>query len=102
MVIHEYGSRDNPTMILLAPMMVSCMDLYSMMKPFFKGEYHIVAPDQGGHGQAGNYINADEEYRSLRSFLTAAGCTDITLVYGGRAAGVCGRACSIYQEVVIE
>ena len=29
MVIHEYGSRDNPTMILLAPMMVSCADLHA-------------------------------------------------------------------------
>ena len=52
MYINEYGSRDDPTVILLAPMMVSGSDLYNLMKPCFRRNYHIVAPDQGGHGQA--------------------------------------------------
>lgn len=82
MVINEYGSRDNPTIVLLAPMMVSGTDLYDLMKPYFKGSYHVVAPDQGGHGKAGAYISADEEYRTLRSFLLENNCTEITLVYG--------------------
>ena len=33
MYINEYGSRDDPTVILLAPMMVSGSDLYNLMKP---------------------------------------------------------------------
>lgn len=37
MFINECGNRNNPTVILLAP-------------------------DQGGHGKAGAYISADEEY----------------------------------------
>ena len=32
MMIHEYGSRDNPTLILLAPMMVSGLELYAELK----------------------------------------------------------------------
>ena len=32
-------------------MMVSGSDLYNLMKPNFKGGCHIIAPDQGGHGQ---------------------------------------------------
>ena len=55
MLIHEYGSRDDPTIILLAPMMVSGNELYQWMKPFLKGSYHVIAPDQGGHGGAGAY-----------------------------------------------
>ena len=82
MFINEYGSRDDPTIILLAPMMVSGSDLYTLMKPYFKGEYHIIAPDQGGHGKAGNYQSADEEYKYLKSFLMEIHCTDIELVYG--------------------
>lgn len=82
MYINEYGSRDDPTVILLAPMMVSGSDLYNLMKPCFRRNYHIVAPDQGGHGQAGGYRSADEEYQTLRSFLLEIGCTEIALVYG--------------------
>ena len=82
MFINEYGGRDEPTIILLAPMMVSGTDLYSLMKPHLRGSYHIIAPDQGGHGRAGEYRSADEEYRALKEFLIEIGCTRIALVYG--------------------
>ena len=82
MFIHEFGSRTEPTVILLAPMMVSGEDLYRMMSPYFKGSYHILAPDQGGHGQAGGYTGADEEYRVLKAFLLENGCREIALLYG--------------------
>ncbi len=82
MYIREYGSRNDPTVILLAPMMISGSDLYRLMSPHFLGQYHFIAPDQGGHGQAGPYISADMEYRELKGFLHETGCTEITLVYG--------------------
>lgn len=82
MFIHEYGSRELPTIVLLAPMMVSGTDLYGLMAPHFKGAYHFIAPDQGGHGRAGAYRSADDEYGELRAFLLEAGCMDIALVYG--------------------
>ena len=56
MFINEYGSREDPTIILLAPMMVTGSDLYQLMKPHLEGSYHIIAPDQGGHGKAGNIV----------------------------------------------
>ena len=82
MFIHEFGNRDDPTVILLAPMMVSGTDLYALMSPHFNGTYHFIAPDQGGHGKAGAYTSADEEYRELKGFLLETGCTRIELVYG--------------------
>ncbi len=82
MFINEYGSRDNPTVILLAPMMISGSDLYGQMSQYFQGSYHTLAPDQGGHGKAGAYISADEEYRTLKNSLLEIGCTTIELVYG--------------------
>ena len=82
MFINEYGNRNDPTVILLAPMMISGSDLYDLMSPFFQGSYHIIAPDQGGHGKAGAYISADEEYQTLKSFLLETECTTIELVYG--------------------
>lgn len=82
MYINEYGSRDDPTIVLLAPMMVSGSELYTLMKPYFKGAYHIISPDQGGHGKAGAYRSADEEYRELKGFLLEINCTNIALAYG--------------------
>lgn len=82
MFINEYGNPNDPKLILLAPMMISGSDLYSLMSPYLKGEYFIIAPDQGGHGKAGEYISADDEYRQLRAYLQKNGYTDIKLVYG--------------------
>ena len=52
------------------------------MKPFLKGSYHVIAPDQGGHGGAGAYHSAEEEYHQLKAFLLDIGCREIALVYG--------------------
>lgn len=82
MYINEYGSRDDPIIILLAPMMISGTDLHEQMGPFFQRSYHIIAPDQGGHGKAGAYISADEEYKTLKRFLLETSCTSVELVYG--------------------
>ena len=49
MFLNQYGSRNDPAIILLAPVMVSGSDLYNLMKPYFKGNHHIIAPDQGRH-----------------------------------------------------
>ena len=69
MVVNEYGSPTDPAVILLAPMMVSGSDLYELMSPHFSGTYYFIAPDQGGHGKAGSYKNADDEYRQLKAWL---------------------------------
>lgn len=82
MLINEYGNRGDPLVLLLAPMMVSGSDLYQLMSPYFKGHYHVIAPDQGGHGKAGAYVSADEEYQTLKKYLLDEGLTDIELVYG--------------------
>ena len=36
MFIDKFGGREYPTVILLAPMKVSGMDLYSLMRPHFR------------------------------------------------------------------
>lgn len=82
MFINEYGDSRNPKVILLAPMMVSGQNIYELMKPFFKDEYCFIAPDQGGHGQAGAYTTADQEYAELKGYLREKGYTEIALLYG--------------------
>jgi len=82
MYINEYGKKEDPVVILLAPMMVSGSDLYELMSPCFTKAYRIIAPDQGGHGKADAYVSADEEYKSLKAYLTEKGIKEIKLVYG--------------------
>ena len=42
MFINEYGSREDPTIILLAPMMVSGVDLYHRMKAFLRRRQNVL------------------------------------------------------------
>ena len=42
MFINEYGDKNNPLVLLLAPMMVSGEDLYQLMHPFFKHDSSII------------------------------------------------------------
>ncbi len=90
MFIHEYGSKKDPLILLLAPMMVSGEDLYRQMHPYFTDNYHFIAPDQGGHGKAGPYISAEEEYKTLKRFLLDAEYREIELVYGASLGAAIG------------
>ena len=67
MFINEYGDKKDPIVLLLAPMMVSGEDLYQLMHPYFKHNYHFMAPDQGGHGKAGAYNSSAGPGRSRES-----------------------------------
>ncbi len=74
MFINEYGDNNNPLVLLLAPMMVSGEDLYQLMHPFFKHEYHYIAPDQGGHEKGVKmkiYEFGKEHTRSFAMFQCA-------------------------------
>ena len=80
MSINEYGNKNDPLVLLVAPMMVSGEDLYQLMHPYFKYNYHYIAPDQGGHRKAGAYVSAKKEYKTLKSLLLDEGYREIELV----------------------
>lgn len=101
MFINEYGNRNDPVVVLLAPMMVSGEELYRLMSPYFHGEYHFIAPAQGGHGKAGAYISADEEYRTLKKFLLDSGCTEIELAYGASLGVAVGYRLFMDQDLTV-
>ena len=82
MYIHEYGNPDLPTIILLHPMEVTGENLYNVMSPYLKRQYHIISPDQGGHGQSGPYTDCKTEAAELEKWLLEKGYTEITLLYG--------------------
>ena len=45
MFIHEYGNKEDPLVLLLAPMMLSGENLYQLMHLYFTDNYHFIAPD---------------------------------------------------------
>ncbi len=77
MFINEYGSKNDPILLLLAPMMVSGEDLYQLMHPNFKANYHFIAPDQGGHGKDGADFKRQFTADSYRQFFLDAGYPDV-------------------------
>ncbi len=98
MFINAYGNRNDPLVVLLAPMMVSGEDVYQLTGPYFKHSYHFIAPDQGGHGKAGAYISADEEYKTLKSFLLDAGYTELVIRPSFRHCGYMAAHMKEYTE----
>ena len=67
MYIHEYGSPDLPTVILLHPMEVTGEDLYNIMSPHLKGQYHIISPDQGDTVIQRPFIHASKKHSPLNN-----------------------------------
>ena len=77
MLINEYGDKNDPLVLLLAPMMVSGEDLYQLMHPYFKQNYHYIPPDQGGHGKPGADFKRQFTVESYRRFFLDAGYPDV-------------------------
>ena len=61
MFINEYGDKNNPLVLLLAPMMVSGEDLYQLMHPMAAiSELNRVCKD-GGTLIIPTYMNKDDQ-----------------------------------------
>ena len=82
MYINVFGELQDPVIVLIHPTMLTGEQLYQLFSPYFTGKYCFIAPDQGGHGKAGNYISADDEYAGLKQFLIENNVTKVKLVYG--------------------
>ena len=83
MIMHTYGREGAPVILMLQPMGISAEMLYKILGSKFKGDYHILIPDMGGHGdEIGEFISADIEAEHALLYLKAAGISEIALLYG--------------------
>ncbi len=82
MYIHEYGDSTAPVIAALHPMGIAGEDLFRTLRPYLKGNYCLVVPDQGGHGRSGPYISLQDETDTLKNYLLYRGYTEIRLLYG--------------------
>ncbi len=96
MYINEYGDPNDPVIVALHPMSITGEDLYEALKPNLKGDYLIIAPDQGGHGRSGHYVSFEDEMNTLKAYLLENGHTDIRLLYAA-SMGVTA-ACGLLKD----
>ncbi len=87
MYVNEYGDSSRPKIILLHPMEITGEELYGLFLPHLRGEYCVIAPDQGGHGRSGRYVSLEDEADTLRNYLLGKGYKDIKLLYGASMGG---------------
>ncbi len=88
MYINTYGNKKDPVILLLAPILVCGENIYQLMKPYFASPYYVIAPDHGGHGNAGCYVGLGDESKELRNFLIDKEIKNIDLVYGAGLGSV--------------
>ena len=83
MHIHTYGSPSAPVMILLHPPGLSGQQFYQLVQPHLKGDYRIISPDLGGHGDdPGDYISPANDGKTLLRYLKEKGIRKIRLLFG--------------------
>ncbi len=82
MFVRQFGSEDAPVILALHPMDITGKNLYQTLAPYLKGDYCIIAPDQGGHGQSGHYVSFQDEVSTLKAGLAEKGYDHFCLLYG--------------------
>lgn len=76
-------------------MLLSGAQLYGLLGFHFAQGYHVISPDQGGHGESGEYVSSENEYRALKLWLVQNGCTKIEFLYGASmGAATAYKLCS--------
>lgn len=83
MLIHEYGDKNKPVLLLLPPMYVNGTDLFSWFYPEFGDAYYYIYPDVSGTGEdKGEFEDSDKEASYLIAYLKKEGLTHLHLLYG--------------------
>ncbi len=82
MFVQEFGPDDAPVMLALHPMGITGENLYEALAPHLTGSFHVIAPDQGGHGKSGHYVSLGDEVSTLKDYLKGNGYQHFALLYG--------------------
>lgn len=89
MNIHEYGSRENPTILLLHGFQCP----WQMWEPYgehFRDRYHVLVPVLPGHDprQPEEFISFGKSAEEIENFCREIGKTEILAVYAISMGGV--------------
>ena len=102
-MISEYGRKDAPCVVLIHPMLTSAEMMYDIIGSRLKGEYRIIAPDQGSHGRSRReFVSSEDEAARLHDYLVSEGITKIALVYGASLGAVCATKLTKFKDIEIK
>lgn len=100
MIIHEYGDRSKPHILLLHGMNMNHTSLLPYFDSF-KETHHIIAPDFTGHGEdMGSFVSASMEAEKIVEWLCAQDMTELDLIYSVSLGGVVAMYVAAREEVL--
>jgi pimeloyl-ACP methyl ester carboxylesterase len=88
MTIHEFGTENEETILLIHPSVVM-WDYFEYVVPLLEKDYHIVIPALPGYDEEepGDFTSVEEIAAELAGWLKEHGCTSLSLVYGCSMGG---------------
>lgn len=103
MVMHIYGSKEDPAVLLLHPMGITAEKIYEIIGSKFKGKYFLLIPDMGNHGmEKADYVSAEAEAENMRDYLVENGITDLALVYGASMGAAVALRMLSFHEISVK
>ena len=82
MTIHEFGTENKDTVILLHPSAVM-WDYFEYVIPLLEKKYHLIVPALPGYDEEkpGDFTGVEEIASDLADQLEEKGITEISLIY---------------------
>ena len=100
MIIHEFGDRSKPHILLLHGMNMNHTTLLAYFDSF-RETHHIIAPDFTGHGEdMGSFLSARNEAEQIVEWLSKEKITELDLIYSVSLGGVVAMYVAAREDVL--
>lgn len=100
MIMHEFGDRSKPHILLLHGMNMNHTTLLSYFESF-QETHHIIAPDFTGHGEdMGRFVSASDEADKIVEWLCRENITELDLIYSVSLGGVVAMYVAARENVL--
>ena len=100
MIIHEFGDRSKPHILLLHGMNMNHTTLLAYFDSF-RETHHIIAPDFTGHGEdRGSFLSARNEAEQIVEWLSKEKITELDLIYSVSLGGVVAMYVAAREDVL--
>lgn len=88
MTIHEFGTENSRTIVLIHPSAVM-WDYFSFVIPLMQEKYHLIIPALPGYDEEkpGDFTSVEEISSELADWLIAQGHKEISCIYGCSMGG---------------
>ena len=86
--VHEFGSPENPVVVLIHPSLVM-WDYFEYVIPMMQDRYHLIVPALPGYDEAvpGDFTSVEDIASGLAEWLLQNGIPEIASIYGCSMGG---------------